>query len=1147
MEISQDLRTSIGFDPETGTSVQPGKDFIEFINLKLAALGEPIFGQAEDFNFLSIGRSLMAHYQAKEEWQEEILPPVDRRVQAFLDEYLKDIGETVPRLPARTLTLSQHGMARTLSLPPDQDVFKSSIIESYRLANGVLHNPASDRRTTQGVFHVTEGGLPIPADKKAVPKVTFCRLLKAALQAPADIMRLPFTSSQEQQAHVWLSLLLRPVVCPEIPGFTPEKSMEVRFFAPGNLACNLDFVESIFGNAGDPFLRENDAGLDVEHWSGHTGCVFVVPHILGLKKKDLGLPHVSKATARQKRDGMCWEKEDEIYNDGGAFKITCRDTRGIVVTLISDNYFGYCKKEVKTQISYATNLMGIAEEEHAGGALAFASYDLGEDFKLAEYMSEDGYSMAQVQTRLGDRLLLMPEGYGIDRTYPEVFYIPAGAEFSLPEQTITWPGEGGKERSLKLLAGRIYVLPNGYQVRLIKPAEGRRWRLIGTVPHGAVCHKPCTVSGGGKSEISKSIADATIAGPLYVQDLQKDFDFVEKIINRDYRDRFKEPAKHQIKGRSILSPDRSLGSVIKLLTPSEEFTDEHNAFVRSIPVEIKELVFVLKRFYKEEWGANWRERFTVDVINGTPGHELKYRNNPVITSYLRVGYQGDGAWRVFNLRKDFSPAEKIQFEDDITASVVIDRSYVPGLDQEAANPSVKVVHNCEYRLFQRPDDAIVRGYDKRTEKEMSRLGVNFFSNYQPLTRKEAREMTEDAVRFDYFTEPMQDFVLNFVENPEKHPKYMVCSANPRLVDGKPSKNPRYLQNRIGLEEPRTKYVADVAARLYRRLKPEQPVLFPVSAVLTGRRNNPPEAGIRALAVHNPIHYLPLPEAFMEFISSMTGRSPSTTGAGSEGALTKGPFNAVLPIYDLNAALVDFIVTGYEPWVTAAGYVGPKFRVDHDISLLVPEIWCRMRPQEREPQWLIANGFLERVPDLVWEGKKLPGGPLGYRINEEFVAHFLGRIFTNPSVLFSEEMLRPEKQDLAIYADGVDNILTTHTQVAKNYFEDGSYEAACPPLKAILEIMRDGRWADLDKPEVRKLFDRETVLKSDWYKARLSKQQEWACAFAQRQVAYIEGIRHDFPGRAQKLEIAKARYAEVCSPAYLQKLTGTIGRETATAV
>ena len=123
--------------------------------------------------------------------------------------------------------------------------------------------------------------------------------------------------------------------------------MEVRFFAPGNLVSNLDFVESIFGNAGDPFLPENDAGLDVEHWTGHTGCVILAPHLTQVTKQAVGLPAWDAATERQRRDGMCWRKPDELYNDGRAFKLTARDARGVIVTIIADNYFGYCKKEVK--------------------------------------------------------------------------------------------------------------------------------------------------------------------------------------------------------------------------------------------------------------------------------------------------------------------------------------------------------------------------------------------------------------------------------------------------------------------------------------------------------------------------------------------------------------------------------------------------------------------------------------------------------------------------------------------------------------------------------------------------------------------------------------------------------------------------------
>lgn len=223
-------------------------------------------------------------------------------------------------------------------------------MNSYRVKQGVLHNPKSDRRTTKGSFHVAEGGLPIPDDKLAVPAVAFGRMLERALVPPDDLLELPITSGQDDVARSFVTLMLRPLVCPAVDNYIKEKRMEVRFFAPGNLVSNLDFVETIFGNAGNPYLPENDSALDVDHWTGHTGCVILAPHVLTLTKKELGLPNISDATDRQKRDGMCWEKEDELYNGGNAFKLTCRNEEGVIVTIIADNYFGYCKKEVKTQI-----------------------------------------------------------------------------------------------------------------------------------------------------------------------------------------------------------------------------------------------------------------------------------------------------------------------------------------------------------------------------------------------------------------------------------------------------------------------------------------------------------------------------------------------------------------------------------------------------------------------------------------------------------------------------------------------------------------------------------------------------------------------------------------------------------------------------
>jgi len=72
-------------------------------------------------------------------------------------------------------------------------------------------------------------------------------------------------------------------------------------------------------------------------------------------------------------------------------------------------------------------------------------------------------------------------------------------------------------------------------------------------------------------------------------------------------------------------------------------------------------------------GVAWREHFSVDLINGTPANELKCNNRKLVTTHMRVGFEADGSWRTFGLRKDFHPAVKIQYEDDITASIVVHR------------------------------------------------------------------------------------------------------------------------------------------------------------------------------------------------------------------------------------------------------------------------------------------------------------------------------------------------------------------------------------------------------------------------------------------------------------------------------------------
>ena len=184
---------------------------------------------------------------------------------------------------------------------------------------------------------------------------------------------------------------------------------------------------------------------------------------------------------------------------------------------------------------------------------------------------------------------------------------------------------------------------------------------------------------------------------------------------------------------------------------------------------------------------------------------------------------------------------KVQVEDDITASVVLPRSSLNDLDPEYANPSVKLVEQLrDAAVPAARTTPSIAALDRQAEADMASPGT-FLSNYEPLTYDQVRAMVDHVVEFDRYTEPMKRLLAEFTgaERQCAH-TYVVSSAHPRLVNGKPSKNPRYLQKRPDLVSPRESYLAEIAARLEREIPSARPVHFPVNAVLAGRRNNPPD-------------------------------------------------------------------------------------------------------------------------------------------------------------------------------------------------------------------------------------------------------------------------------------------------------------------
>lgn len=1197
---------------------------------------------------------------------DQYLPPVDLRIQEFISSRFapagtpEELAESL-KLPssASCFNFDRYGVAEELCVPFNSNYCLLNGTEAVRTPQGILCNPESDKRSTAGTFHVAEGGAPIPFDKLAVPRETFVRLLASALNPPAASLHLPFTNNlpESRRCGCWCSLYVTPVVIPGVNEKFPQKHMEVRFFAPGSYVSNIAFVESIFGNAGDPCLPENDLFMRPDNNANVTACMIIAPHLRHLRKRDVGLPHESVATERQKRDGMFYRSDAELYNGGKAFKVCYRDYSGMSITLLADTYYGYSKKEIKTQLSFASNLRGLSEEEHSGGCLVFPAYNWGRHFQsndwrvglnielfeekppssargpapslaaqaglqtrssmaadaeravakprasysfaamrrllTAEPRSPDpghaasaasAASAAQPHLKRAPALGLaaaaaaavatyVPEkGYLVDKAYPDdIFYVPETTNMDLQTRSVTWTHpETGAPVTDRLLAHKHYVLPNGYRVRLIRHPVSGTWMLQGTRGERSInFHKPFTVSGGGKSEISKSVLDSITTGPFFVADFDRMCRVVDEILRYPFHTRFIDPIIVKAESRGVLSRDRSLGSVIKLLTPdADEFTPEYNAWLEGLDTDALSFIFVLKALYSPSWGdwRGWRAHVRVDTVNGRAGNTLVVHGVPLAVTYLRVGSEQDDSglwtWRNYRLRQDFYPSLKLQLQDDISATTVLPLPEVDALRGAAPRArSYKLVSNVEYRFFQRPDDCVHPGVDKRCEEDFAATrGRTFITNFEKVPRSEVRNLACDVVSLEKFSRPMQDLIKDFAAGAFPGDEYLAVSSRPRVTsvaaDGQlvRTNNVRYLQDRPEWAEPVRceRRLAEVCMRLAVDADLAAPLPVPVDIILPGRRLNPKDGGIKPLAVYGPLHYQELPELCLDLIPSLTGKSPSTTGAGSEGALTKGPFNSLLPIIDLNNAVLGLILTRTPLFTTAAGYIGSRYKVDHDISLVMPEVLARMAEAEREPAYLLETKCLERVDDFEHRGVHVPASMLGYRITRKFVNKYFARVFDTVTGLLPDDCLRPELQSVDNFAEGVLNIYESQRRVVGNYFRDGSVEEAIEPLEYLLHIFMEGSYKGLtrDSPAFRQMFTREHVLASAWYRARLERKQQLDVELQRANMEYLQRFLRD--GRAvPELERcgvhihsmrmhAEQRLAYLSSPQYLRDLEGTIG-------
>ena len=121
-----DSRRTLGLNPDGSNFVPERRDVIRYIDLKLASLDEPPAG---DSSLVAFASDLLAHYKEFARLLRNHHCPADERIQGFLDRTLAEVIDPKQiALPARTLILDRHGIARELSLPLAADAFTNDIL-----------------------------------------------------------------------------------------------------------------------------------------------------------------------------------------------------------------------------------------------------------------------------------------------------------------------------------------------------------------------------------------------------------------------------------------------------------------------------------------------------------------------------------------------------------------------------------------------------------------------------------------------------------------------------------------------------------------------------------------------------------------------------------------------------------------------------------------------------------------------------------------------------------------------------------------------------------------------------------------------------------------------------------------------------------
>jgi hypothetical protein len=307
-----------------------------------------------------------------------LLCPADRRIQAFLDDYLKDVcPKARRRFPATPSAGPAEGLARVMSLPLSGDTFHRPICV---LPSAAGNSAQSEERPPHhaGNFSHRRRRIAGSGRQIAVPKKTFAALLAAALNPPADLLALPFTAISRSRCAVssaaaaaaglpghgrdpgqraWRSASSRPAAWSAISiswkAFSATRAIRIfrkttpRSTSALDRAHRLRDPGAASGGHQEEGCRAAARRKKPPSASAATACAGAIPR--NLQRRRLVQ---SRLPRRARRDGHHHRRQ--------------------LLRLLQE------RSEDADQLR--RELLRLCEEEHAGGAIAFATYVLGRIF-----------------------------------------------------------------------------------------------------------------------------------------------------------------------------------------------------------------------------------------------------------------------------------------------------------------------------------------------------------------------------------------------------------------------------------------------------------------------------------------------------------------------------------------------------------------------------------------------------------------------------------------------------------------------------------------------------------------------------------------------------------------------------------------------